>query len=82
VRALKRERDIDDDLRRFPGIAKWVQTCVGCGARGYRPDLPDNIYPHPNVGAKNLRQMFRPLDLNQQGFCEQCRLHVNHEEHA
>jgi len=80
VHALKRQSDIDEYLRRFPGIAKWLQTCVGCGARGYRPDLPENIYPHRSAGAKNLRRMFQPLALNKLGFCEQCQPHISQSE--
>ncbi|MFA7236842.1 MAG: hypothetical protein WC058_08260 [Phycisphaeraceae bacterium] len=74
---MKHQRyNIDKYLQQYPGLAKWVQTCAACGARGYRPDLPENIYPHPNVGAQHLRRMFEPLELDDRGLCEQCRVHL------
>jgi len=71
---MKHHRDnIDSYLQKYPGIAKWVQTCAACGARGYHPDLPDQIHSHFSVGAKNLRSMLTQLDLDELGHCEQCR---------
>jgi hypothetical protein len=59
-------------LRQYPHLHQWVNVCGGCGARGYKPDLPDNIYPWFSVAADNLRSYFRPLGLNEMGLCEQC----------
>jgi hypothetical protein len=62
----------DQYLRQYPHLHQWLNVCRGCGARGFKPDLPDNIYPWFNVAADHLRAFFRPLGLNEIGLCEQC----------
>ena len=59
-------------LETYPELHRWLNVCGGCGARGTRPDLPDNLYPRPNFAAEYLRGYFRPLVLNEMGLCEQC----------
>jgi hypothetical protein len=62
----------DEYLAQYPDLLRWINVCPGCGQRGYRPDLPENIYPHFNIAARNLRAMLRPLALNETGFCDLC----------
>ena len=64
--------EADQYLGQYPDLQKWLNVCLTCGARGYKPELPENIYPHFNVAAMNLRKYFRPLRLNDLGHCEQC----------
>jgi len=59
-------------LRQYPELHLWLNVCGVCGARGYKTDLPDNLYPWPNLAADHLRAYFPPLDLNEIGLCEQC----------
>jgi hypothetical protein len=66
------ERDIDLYLRRYPYLHKWLNVCAACGARGHKPEMPENIFPGPNVAARHLRKVFRPLELNEMGLCPQC----------
>src|SRR5262249_5921335 len=54
--------------------AKWMNTCVACQRKGYRPDLPNAIM-HGTIEtaiADNLRTHFQPLPLNQDGLCAEC----------
>jgi hypothetical protein len=67
-----RRSDADLYLKQYPDLNRWLNQCPSCGARGYKPELPDNIYPHFNVAADNLRKFFRPLAINELGLCEQC----------
>jgi hypothetical protein len=57
-------------LRMYPRLLKWINVCTGCGAKGYKPEMP----PHndQNFGVQNLRRYFKPLALNQLDRCEQC----------
>jgi hypothetical protein len=64
--------EADQYLALYPHLHRWMNVCAGCGARGHRPELPENIYPHFNVAAENLRRYFRPLAVDERGFCEQC----------
>jgi len=68
----RQKSEADLYLRQYPELHQWLNVCGVCGARGYKPDLPDNIYPWANVSADHLRAYFRPLSLNEAGLCEQC----------
>jgi hypothetical protein len=62
----------DSYLQEFPDLVRWLNVCSRCGARGYKPELPANIYPHPNIAANELRKHFAPLALNAEGVCSEC----------
>lgn len=64
--------ETDQYLAVYPDLQRWMNVCAACGREGYKPEMPENIYPHFNVGAQNLRAMFRPLDVVD-GLCEVCR---------
>ena len=59
-------------LQQYPKLSRWINVCVRCGTKGYKPDLPENIYPHFNVAVDNLRELFKPLLINELGLCEVC----------
>jgi hypothetical protein len=40
-------------LSKYPRLKKWINQCVSCGRKGYRPDMPEHI-----GGARNLRKYF------------------------
>jgi len=72
-RAVQHSRTkADEYLAQYPDLERWINVCSACGLRGYKPDLPENIYPHFNIAARNLRKMLCPLDLNETGICELC----------
>jgi hypothetical protein len=70
----RQRRESDQYLRQYPELNRWLNVCVTCGARGYKPELPDNIDPRPNVAAHHLRRYFTPLPLNDLGQCQQCEV--------
>jgi hypothetical protein len=61
-------------LRDYPDLKRWMNQCVACQSRGYRPDLPENIYDRPNAAAGNLRSFFQPLPLDALGRCHTCAM--------
>ena len=68
----RHQSQADQYLKKYPELHRWINVCGGCGARGTRSDLPDNIYPRFNLATEHLREYFRPLALNEIGLCEQC----------
>ena len=59
-----------DYLKRYPHLWKWINTCNGCGAVGYKPDLPEHIHledavSHLQWNDKYIRKYFKPLQLNE-----------------
>ncbi len=67
----KHKNDAQLYLEMYPGLAKrWINQCVICQRQGYKPDMPEDIYP--GVAGKNLRAYFEPLELNECGLCDLC----------
>jgi hypothetical protein len=67
-----KEPDHEQYLRMYPKeTGRWMNQCVTCQRKGYKPDLPKTIYPDTAL-ASNLRRYFEPLELNELGLCEQC----------
>ena len=57
-------------LSKYPHLLKWINQCVACQRRGYRPELPPEIFP--GIAARNLRKYFDELPVNEKGLCLQC----------
>ena len=61
----KRDKKLKDGekwLQSFPRNWKWINECVACHVKGYKPDMP----PH------HVRGYFKPLSVDELGLCEQC----------
>jgi hypothetical protein len=56
-------------LRMYPGLEKWMNQCVICQAKGYKPELPEKLTP--GGAAQNIRRYFSPLTIDG-GICEEC----------
>ena len=54
-------------LRLVPKDCKWINECVTCGTKGYKPDMPSH----------HVRGYFEPLSVNESGICEQCEKSLN-----
>ena len=73
------KREMENYLRLYPRQSeRWLNTCVACGHRGYRPDMPKETTTRlgreeiETAFAAQLRAMFEPLDLNEDGLCPLC----------
>ncbi|MBC7921406.1 MAG: hypothetical protein H7Z75_10000 [Ferruginibacter sp.] len=60
-------------LRMYPGLEKWINQCVICQTKGYKPEIPEKIFP--GIAAQNIKKFFPPLELNG-GICEECLKHL------
>jgi hypothetical protein len=52
-------------LTKYPHLLKWMNQCVACQRRGYKPEMPAEIFP--GVGARNLRRYFAELASTKTG---------------
>ena len=67
------ENDPEKFLKRYSYLRKWVDECIVCHHKGYRPDTP---YPERKTKYSThaqLRRLFDELVLDESGMCEQCR---------
>jgi hypothetical protein len=62
---MKFQRDADDYLTMYPRALKWINQCIVCQRKGFRPDMPRDEWP-------NLVRYFDPLHLGPDGRCDQC----------
>jgi len=54
-----------------------MNKCSGCEHVGYKPDLPEHIHqgeavPHLQWNDEYTRKYFKPLNLNENGYCKIC----------
>jgi hypothetical protein len=59
-------------LRDYPALERWMNQCILCQARGYKPELPEMIGKEPTFADQNLRSFFKPLPVDALGRCEVC----------
>ena len=73
----ERHHDKGEDYVSLYRLEKWINQCVGCQARGYKPDMPDEVaqnkYKRGAYVAQYIRGKFSPLALDENGLCEVCR---------
>jgi hypothetical protein len=46
--------DIEKYLKQYPETQKWINQCLICQGFGYKPEIPDELFPG-NQLAHNLR---------------------------
>lgn len=69
------KKNIDLYFKMYPHYQKWINQCPSCGAIGYKPHMPATIgssQEHGAVAAQNIRKMFKPLDVDSEGYCLVC----------
>ena len=68
-----RGTDIEDFLMKYPYILRWVNECLSCYRKGYKPEMPE---PDSDISAfipARLRRLVDESALDKDGLCEQCR---------
>ena len=51
-----------------------MNRCIACHRVSYKPEMPEQIYGWPSAHAANIRSFFPPLEVGEDGLCEQCRV--------
>ncbi|MBE6901097.1 MAG: hypothetical protein E7478_01330 [Ruminococcaceae bacterium] len=73
----KHYNDAELYLDTYPKLRKWINECVVCHSKGYKPDMPEHIGGEYSVSGAVIRQYFRPLELNDDNICLQCSRHIS-----
>lgn len=68
-----KSRDRETYLSQLPETRKWLNECLICHSIGYKPELPQKLYPGPM--AENIRRLFSPLSVNELSLCIDCAKH-------
>ena len=68
----KFKNDGDMYLQMYPELSKWMNECIVCHSRGYKPGMPEHISRANSVAGDNLRKYFKPLAVDELSICEQC----------
>lgn len=67
------DTDAEKYLRLYPYLRKWVNECVACHHRGYKPEMPEPPADYTIYTTGKLRRLLDELELDENGLCEQCR---------
>ena len=60
-------------INSFPKLKKWINECLCCHEKGYNPAMPEKItIVEGSLEVYNIKRLFKPLSLNQDGLCPQC----------
>ena len=60
-------------INSFPKLKKWINECLCCYEKGYNPAMPEKItIVEGSLEVYNIKRLFKPLSLNQDGLCPQC----------
>lgn len=66
------QRDINQYLKMYPELLKWINECPACHIKGYKPDMPLHIGEEWSIAGYNFRKYFKPLEVDNFGFCIIC----------
>ena len=66
-------------INAIPKFKKWINECVCCHAKGYKPEMPEKISREGSVGAYFIRKYFKPLEINKDGLCKVCEKLQNNQ---
>ncbi len=68
-------RDKQQYSKQYPEVRKWLNQCIVCQSEGYKPELPETIYP--GFLAENIREYYTPLEVNELKICTECAMHLH-----
>ena len=68
-----KSRDREYYIKQLPETKKWLNECILCHSVGYKPELPDKIFP--GLMAENILSLFSPLAVNEMNLCDDCEKH-------
>ncbi len=68
-----KSREQKSFTKQYPETSKCLNQCLTCRSVGYKPELPEKIYP--GFLAENIRSLFAPLAVNDISLCELCERH-------
>ena len=74
----KYKDDGDSYLQMYTRLSKWMNECIVCQTKGYKPEMLEHIVGEHSIAANNLKRYFKPLAVDDVGICEQCVKFAGH----
>ncbi len=68
-----RRTDVETFLMQNPYLLRWVNECLSCHHKGYKPEMPEPEFDNSVVTRAKLRRLLDELALDEDGLCQQCR---------
>jgi hypothetical protein len=68
-----RGTDLEKFLMQYPYLLRWVNECLSCHNKGYKPEMLAPEFDNSTVIAAKLRRLVKELALDEDGLCQQCR---------
>ena len=69
----KHTNQAEEYISAFPKFKKWINECVLCHKKGYRPDMPEKITVEDGcLEVHFIKKYFDVLPLSENGLCSQC----------
>ena len=65
--------DLEKFLMQYPYLLRWVNECLACHHKGYKPEMPTPEFGNSVVIVAKVRRLTDELVLDENGLCEQCR---------
>lgn len=72
---MSRKADKEQYSKDYPEIRRWLNECMVCHSIGYKPEMPEKIYP--GEMAENIRRFYSPLEVNDISICHDCSRHLS-----
>jgi len=69
----KRGTDLEKFLMQYPYLLRWVNECLACHHKGYKPEMPEPEFDNSVFMPSQLRRLTDELVLDENGLCQQCR---------
>ncbi len=80
---MKRQKGNEGEeyINAFPKFKKWINECLCCHEKGYKPSMPDKItIVEGSLEVCFIKKYFKPLPLNEDGICQQCQKIMNNKK--
>jgi hypothetical protein len=68
-----RRTDLEKFLMQYPYLLRWVNECLSCHHKGYKPEMPVPEFDNKFFIPAKLRRLTNELVLDEDGLCQQCR---------
>ena len=65
--------EVEEFLMKYPHLARWVNECISCHHRGYKPEMPEPEVDNSAYLPAKLRRLMDEMKLDEGGLCQQCR---------
>ena len=78
MKKLKKNNLGEEYINQFPKLKKWINECICCHSKGYKPDMPEKISTQEgSLEVYYIKKYFKPLKLDESGLCEFCANALN-----